>query len=246
MSHTEDQNLSIAIYKDQPNINGTDGISQNRIIEIFNFLSDEDCRNFISYIENNKNGWGHAASYSYRLGYFPESDKELLKFSLPENFCKMLTIKIKKTVEDYFLRPVSLNTIHVHKLGAGALGHFHSDNTNEDGTPSHFDINKYAAIIYLNNSYSGGEISFLDHQLEIRPEPGSLLIFPGGKENIHGVKEITSGDRYSIVSFWDFADSKYSLEKEEWREKQMKEWSDSWLEKWEKDWSSRWKTWNFM
>jgi hypothetical protein len=240
------QELSAVIYKDEPNLNGTAGIEQNKIIEILNFFSEDDCKNIISYIESKDAGWGHTASYAYRLGYFPDPDKDLSAFNLPENFCKSITLIIKDIIETYFEKGISLNTIHMHKLGAGALGHFHSDNTNEDGSPNHFDINKYAAIAYLNDDYIGGELSFLDHGIEIKPRLGSLLIFPGGKENIHGVKEITSGNRYSMVSFWDFYDSEYSKDTEDWREAKMKEWSDSWLKEWKKDWSHKWKTWNFI
>lgn len=246
MVNPSTKNLSSIIYKDEPNMHGTDGIDQNRIIEVLDFFSADTCKNLIKYIESKDAGWSHAASYDYRLGYFPKPDKDLLSFNLPENFCKNLVMDIKETVEAYFLKSVSLNTIHAHKLGVGAIGHFHSDNTNEDGTPSHFEINKYAAIAYLNDEYTGGEISFLDHKFEIKPKLGSLLIFPGGKENIHGVKEVISGNRYSVISFWDFSDSKYSNEQEQWRQGQMQEWSESWRKEWEKDWRSKWKTWNFV
>jgi hypothetical protein len=45
-------------------------------------------------------------------------------------------------------------------------------------------------------------------------------MFPGGHENIHGVKEITKGTRYTMVSFWDYADAVYDEET---------------LDKWEKE-----------
>jgi hypothetical protein len=240
------QGLSVIIHKDEPNILGTDGIDQNRIVEVLNFVNKDDCKNIIRYVESKSGSWGHVGSYKYRHGRSPDPDKNLESFGLSSNFYETITKNIKSTVEEYFLREVSLNTIHVHKLGPGALGHFHSDNTNEDGSPSHFEINKYAAILYLNDSYEGGEVSFLDHNIEIAPKAGSLLIFPGGKENVHGVREIVSGDRYSIISFWDFLDSAYSQERERWRDAQMKEWSESWFKEWEKDWSSKWKTWNFI
>ena len=37
-------------------------------------------------------------------------------------------------------------------------------------------------------------------------------MFPGGHENIHGVKEILEGTRYTMVSFWDYADAEYDQE----------------------------------
>ena len=246
MANIKIKNLSTIVYKDEPNLNGTIGIKDNKIIEILNFFSEDQCKNIIAYIENKKDGWGHVAFYGYRLGYFPDLDDSLLNFKLPKNFYVSVVKNIKKSVKKYFLRDVSLNTIHVQKLGIGAFGHPHSDNTNEDGSPSHFEINKYAAIAYLNDDYSGGELLFPDHNLQIKPRVGSLLIFPGGIENIHGVNEILSGDRYCMVSFWDFSSSQYSEDEENLRKEKMQDWSDSWFERWKQDWSYRWKTWNFM
>ena len=46
-----------------------------------------------------------------------------------------------------------------------------------------------------------------------------FITFPGGHENIHGVTHITEGTRYTMVSFWDYADAEYSEErKAEWEE----------------------------
>jgi hypothetical protein len=60
----------------------------------------------------------------------------------------------------------------------------------------------YAAIIYLNEDYFGGEIFFSNKDLEIRPKPGSLLIFPGNEEFKHGVRHVQSGPiRYVITGF---------------------------------------------
>jgi hypothetical protein len=60
----------------------------------------------------------------------------------------------------------------------------------------------YAAIIYLNEDYNGGEIFFSNKGLELKPKPGSLLIFPGSEEFNHGVRHVKSGPiRYVITGF---------------------------------------------
>lgn len=232
-------------HLDVPNNSGTVGILKNRIVEILDFLKEEDCSSFINYLENNSK-IGHASSYEYRNGVIANKDNDLEKFGLPVNFINKVINRIRQSIELEFERSVSLNTINAQKFGPGGYGHPHSDNTDESGNPTHLEINKYSGIIYLNDSYSGGEIYFPDHNLKIRPSSGSLLIFPGGKENIHGVNEILSGDRYSIVSFWDFEDSVYSDDRESWREECMRQFSDSWQKDWESDWKYRWKLWNFI
>lgn len=237
---------SYITYIDVPNINGTPGIAQNKIIEIPKFLDVDTCSSLIKYIDSNSEKWSHFASYEYRLGKSLKPIDDLKLFSLPSNFINQLTQQIKDQISSVFLKDISLNTVHAQRFGPGGSGAVHSDNTNEDGSDSHYEINKYAAIIYLNDQYSGGEIYFPQHDLSVKPMAGSILLFPGGRENLHGVREITSGNRHTIISFWDFAESEYSEERESWRINSMKEWSDSWRVEWEKDWKSKWALLNFI
>lgn len=60
----------------------------------------------------------------------------------------------------------------------------------------------YATILYLNDDYLGGELFFSDKDFKIKPEPGSLLIFPGTDEFKHGVNPVKAGPiRYVLVGF---------------------------------------------
>jgi hypothetical protein len=70
-------------------------------------------------------------------------------------------------------------------------------------TDQHTDPSiRYATIVYLNEDYLGGEIFFTNKDLELRPKPGSLLIFPGNDEFNHGVKHVQEGPiRYVLVGF---------------------------------------------
>ena len=61
---------------------------------------------------------------------------------------------------------------------------------------------RYATIIYLNDDYAGGELFFSEKNLELRPKPGTLVVFPGTQEFNHGVKHVEAGPiRYVIVGF---------------------------------------------
>lgn len=55
----------------------------------------------------------------------------------------------------------------------------------------------FSMIAYLNDDYEGGDISFPNHSVSIKPEPGSLLIFPSQEPYLHQVNHITSGERYT-------------------------------------------------
>ena len=70
--------------------------------------------------------------------------------------------------------------------------------TDQDTDPSI----RYAAILYLNNDYVDGELFFPANGLEFKPEPGTMLIFPGNAEYNHGVKHVGMGPiRYVLVGF---------------------------------------------
>jgi hypothetical protein len=70
-------------------------------------------------------------------------------------------------------------------------------------TDQHTDPSiRYAAILYLNDNYSNGELFFEKKGIDLRPKPGSLLIFPGNEEFEHGVRHVGEGAiRYVLVGF---------------------------------------------
>jgi hypothetical protein len=55
----------------------------------------------------------------------------------------------------------------------------------------------FSMIIYLNDDYEGGEINFPNHGVSVKPEPGSLIIFPSQEPYLHAVKKVISGERYT-------------------------------------------------
>lgn len=58
--------------------------------------------------------------------------------------------------------------------------------------------NHIPTLIYLNEDYEGGEISFATHGITIKPRVGDLLIFPGNMHYAHEVTEVLSGTRYTL------------------------------------------------
>lgn len=68
---------------------------------------------------------------------------------------------------------------------------------------------EYAALAYLNDDYEGGEIYFPDYDLEIKPLPGELIFFPGTQHYTHGVREVLSGNRYALMTFFTTPKLKY-------------------------------------
>jgi predicted 2-oxoglutarate/Fe(II)-dependent dioxygenase YbiX len=78
----------------------------------------------------------------------------------------------------------------------------HIDKADEPGGDGPYPGSDFGAIIYLNDNYEGGEIYFPNQSLTIKPKAGSLVYFPGDSCYPHGVKEIVSGVRYTLPTFW--------------------------------------------
>lgn len=219
--------------KDEKNTKGVLGITDNRIVEIPNFVDKNTAEGIISYVESKGDNWGDIAFYgSSGMGLSP-NDPTLIENGLTDNFFENLREKFKEAVELVFDRKVKANTSHAQKWDVGGFASPHSDNSDFEGNPNAFEINKYVGILYLNDNYSGGNLFFVeesdeksenvdmygkvvpiwkDPYLSFKPNAYSYYVFPGGLENIHGVSEILDGTRYTMVSFWDYEDASYSQE----------------------------------
>lgn len=211
------------VYKDEPTTVSQIGVTQNRIVEIPNFVDASTSEKVIKFFDLKEDMWGDIAFYGSSGMGIASDDPAIPELGLPVGFFDNLRERFKEAVEAVFDREVRANTSHAQKWDVGGFASPHSDNSDYDGNPTSFEINKYVAILYLNDNYGGGDLYFtapddlFTAELTISPKAGSLIIFPGGIENVHGVTEITEGTRYTMVSFWDFADAEYSEERQaEW------------------------------
>ena len=80
------------------------------------------------------------------------------------------------------------------------VGHYygeHSDSYTYDS--EHIRI--LSILLYLNDSYEGGEIVFPRQNVKLKPEPGSMVIFPSMGTHPHKALTVTKGTKYVVVSW---------------------------------------------
>ena len=180
-----------------------DFISKDHLLELINIIKNTDEDEWkIEYFKNLK---------PFCLEKFGRDDVENLvaegKFEITSNWeDKNLSIseyeisyiipkKLQNLVNktDQNLKVSGLKTFQRMQDGVELKAH----------TDQHTDPSiRYATIIYINDDYNGGEIFFTNKNLELKPKPGSLLIFPGNDEFNHGVRHVQSGPiRYVLVGF---------------------------------------------
>ena len=184
------------------------------LLVIEDFITKDEINDFFSIINNaTEKDW----SFLYMEGLkkfciekFGRDDVDNLvaegKFEITKNWeDKNLEINgfaITKIVHDRLSNLVneidnslSLNSFSFQRMQSGVELKSHTD---QHTVPSI----QYAAIIYLNDNYSGGEVFFKNKNLDLRPKAGSLLIFPGNEEFEHGVRHVQDGPiRYVIPAF---------------------------------------------
>lgn len=83
-------------------------------------------------------------------------------------------------------------------------GHYieHNDSENfEDGEWKRIAPRDISILFYLNDNYTGGELEFTQLGLKIKPKTGMMIAFPSYKEFSHKVHPVTSGKRYSLVTW---------------------------------------------
>jgi Rps23 Pro-64 3,4-dihydroxylase Tpa1-like proline 4-hydroxylase len=178
------------------------GNSPKNIHFINNVLSEEEHIKLLEFAKNNNNKWTVQ----------PWGAKFLEHENLPEDILQMLEkvfkIAYDKCIEFYDIKlsPFDKYLFSLVKFDDGYKMGRHVDDLSLEWL-------HIAVIYYINDDYDGGEISFIDHNIKIKPKHNSLVIFPGNKNYMHEVLQVIGNDRYSSTLWFQFADSASGIRK---------------------------------
>lgn len=181
------------------------------ILVFKDFLTKEESYAVIQVLESQaakeKLSWTPITFYESYSSVLPQDgDEELEEFGLPSDFFSNLETRISDSIaEVHGNLPSEIYKIgfHAQKWEPGAFAKEHSDNTDLQGNTGPFERSRYAAFLYLNDDFEGGQLIFNKQDHTLVPEIGLLASFAGGFDNTHEVTMITSGVRYTLGSFWD-------------------------------------------
>jgi hypothetical protein len=176
-------------------------MDQIKIIK--NFITIEDTKNIINYIDNNIDLFHYAKTEKRFTKMFGNDVFNKERSTYPVTGLKEIhetifnaTELAKKTIlyqyndkEDIFL-----TSLWFAKQISGAYLEPHID-AEDDGSNSHFS---YSAVIYLNTLNDSGDLYFPNLDFSIKTNAGDLVIFPSsGQTYRHEVREIKE-DRYNV------------------------------------------------
>jgi hypothetical protein len=185
-----------------------------RIFLIKNFLTNEECDELVSIASSaTDDEWkDHYLSGAIKLAElkFGRTDIDnLVKeglYEITENWLdKNLKISHLKIADTLNIRSQKLFDFREDLVfnGCGTIQRQYEGVPLKHHVDNHTDPSlEYAAVFYLNDDYLGGEVYFVNQDIELRPEKGSLLIFPTSEDWRHGVNAPGPGiHRYVIPSF---------------------------------------------
>jgi hypothetical protein len=112
--------------------------------------------------------------------------------------------EISRTLQVRLGELITLADPSLELAGFGTLQRMQAGVELKSHTDQHTDPSiKYAAILYINDDYKDGTLFFKNKEnSDLRPAPGTLLLFPGNEEYEHGVRFVTEGPvRYVTVGF---------------------------------------------
>ena len=187
---------------------------QPRIFAITNFLSTDEVEFIMSRVNSyTEEDWRHRYLEEMKrscLEKFGRDDIEaLVEEGLLEvtwdfadknvafdnfEFKDMITKRAQKIFDE--IGGMHVNGFHVvHRLYEGSELKAHYDQYSDK-------LIEYAAILYINEGYTDGELFFTNLDFEMIPKPGTLVVFPGSEKYHHGVRTVGPGPvRYNLPSF---------------------------------------------
>jgi predicted 2-oxoglutarate/Fe(II)-dependent dioxygenase YbiX len=194
------------------------GDSVDNIVELKNFLTEEEKERLTNFALNNKT-WDITESHVNENGtviYDANvwADRVCTAKSMeishdPEikQVVEGLIVRLKKEVDKFFDVNVQATGPAIVRWPIGTRQDPHADKELHEGpdagTPNDFPHYDIASIFYFNEDYEGGELYFPIQGIEFKPTAGSAYFFPGDKYYVHGVRPILSGNRFTSPFFWN-------------------------------------------
>ena len=186
------------------------------VVVVENFLSRERCRELVDYAATRpsqrlkvfdwdaSNGTEVKRKFDDRrvtervhMGEHEDGLVELLRSIWTETIASRVGRKFA-----WFESP------QVLKYNVGGFYQAHADADSfvpETGRWRHDLDRDISMLLYLNDQFEGGDLSFEYFGYRLHPKPGMLVWFPSDARYFHGANPVTAGTRYAVVSWAAFA-----------------------------------------
>lgn len=125
---------------------------------------------------------------------YNSSPRLLLEYGMGKTFRDAFEEPLREYLGHFGIEIRDYDSYQILKYGVGQKFGRHVDD--------HWRYHRRVSLTwYANDSYEGGEIEFDQFDLKIKPEKGTLLLFPSTYAYSHIVHPVTSGTRYAVVQW---------------------------------------------
>ena len=184
------------------------GKNKDNVVIINNFIKDEDLIKINNYLNQKIDDNEFLGGKDLRLEVVklesPEVGELVLQYE-EKIYDEVVKVFTQKHGVEIVRQPI--NPTHFVKWAPGMNSGLHADCETHDGKPAEAaNFYKYnvSVLVYPNDNYDGGEITFPDYGVVLKPKAGDLIIFPGNSYYKHTVETVKSGIRYTMPSWYSF------------------------------------------
>jgi len=191
-------------------------MNADKLIFVHNFISVEDMKNINKHLADtllSEIEYENDSSIKNKLSSYYEKSKDNINlpskwlerhdnnlvYELLDRFVPLIKFEVEKSFELSVL-PENLYSIIAYLDGDELPEHYDGDGSVP--APNRNPKREISSILYLNEDFGGGEISFPNQGIKLKPKSGMLIIFPATKEFAHSVSKVDFGCRYTIPQFW--------------------------------------------
>lgn len=189
--------------------NGIPYWEKNKLHFVENFISAEECGKLIEYLDK------HSFPGPDPLVKFVSLANETVVFNMKydndfpnaNQYINNIISRVKDIVSETYNCEIEIKSSNYVNMTEGSklLMHVDTEASNDpldDNDTAFASEFEFAALIYLNDGYKGGQIHFPKQGYKDTPKPGTLIYFSGQSDMPHEVTEILEGNRKNIASFY--------------------------------------------
>ena len=181
-------------------------MEKTKYIKTFdNILTDKTCNALISYFEQNAL-WDTStfSSNTKNTGNDSVSMKEYW-ITDKDQYYDVLKKAFRGCVDEYIkehtrITPIAYTAFRLNHYTEGGFMRNHVDNIYKSHGQQ-YGYPHLTSLIFLNDSYEGGEFVMCDETYKPKIKQGSAIVFPSNFMYDHEVKKVTKGNRYSVMTW---------------------------------------------
>jgi len=176
-------------------------------IKVYNGLEKTLCDDVVKHFKHSPS-W-EVSTFSSNTGYSANSHESVKMqqywVETSEPYQEELANGFRKVVEEYIstfnkVEPMIFTRFRLNWYGVGGFMRNHIDSIHHSHGQK-YGYPHITALGFLNDEYEGGEFSLCDGEMVLQPNVGDIVVFPSNFMYPHEVKKVTSGDRFTCMTW---------------------------------------------